>query len=396
MQLELFKAERLIRGVTSLITHSYFDPVDKTMKIGFNIPTEEAEGDYIHPTNAAEKLRYYLYNEIFPILIKEGFWDDLSISQKSVLIALSHLIGPHFLKSPKFENIYNALKRGDFVSVAPMLKPLDLQFTDDFMESTGIGKNYTLVEAATTNKYCKLWEVLENKIKGDLEYKFSKLYRDNEDGSSINMKLVPLYYKGLPHQISALKWLEDQITSVIKENIKSLNIVDLKVPYFSQRDNTVDPYQTCNVTSCAMVCSFYGIKPKDPSVQLEDEIEAYITKKYGEERRYYHDTLEKVLGEYGVEDKFLTNALFDDLRTNIRQGNPVIYSGKFTPSGHIIVIRGFDDNSQEWIVNDPYGEYFPSGYQNKSGEGLKYSYSLLRKVSYSRPNCWAHLIQGKK
>jgi C1A family cysteine protease len=65
----------------------------------------------------------------------------------------------------------------------------------------------------------------------------------------------------------------------------------------------------------------------------------------------------------------------DDIRTELNLGYPVILSGKFTKSGHYVLIVGFDDDSKNWIVNDPYGDW-NSGYVRKgglTGKALMYS-----------------------
>jgi GH24 family phage-related lysozyme (muramidase)/uncharacterized protein YvpB len=163
----------------------------------------------------------------------------------------------------------------------------------------------------------------------------------------------------------------------------------LDVPYLSQRDNVVRPHQTCNVTSCAMVIKYYypTITSKG---QLEDELSSKLISRYGSDAIYYHNNLVTILAEYGVKSVFNTNTSFEDVKRSLDNGHPVIYSGKFTRSGHIIVIRGYDDTG--FIVNDPYGEWFSTGYQNKSGAKLHYSYGLISRVSYSGKDAgWCHI-----
>jgi len=163
--------------------------------------------------------------------------------------------------------------------------------------------------------------------------------------------------------------------------------VNLNVPYLSQRDNEYRPSGTCNVTSVAMCLKYFGIQQtKKP--QLEDELFLKL-QKHGW-RRHYHDDLNKLFHLYGVDNTFYTECPWKRIKKHLAKGNPVIYSGRFTQYGHIIVIRGYDHKG--WWVNDPWGEYFASGYQNKSGANLHYSYGLLERLSYSGKNhTWAHL-----
>jgi uncharacterized protein YvpB len=177
---------------------------------------------------------------------------------------------------------------------------------------------------------------------------------------------------------------------IILDEIK--NPVKLPVPYFSQRDNALRPSQTCNVTCCAMVIEYFHPKKYTPKIgQLEDSLTLVATKLWGADSIYYHDKLVLLMAKYQVKSVFNTKTSFDDMKRSLDKGNPVIYSGRFTRSGHIIVLTGYDDNG--FIVNDPYGEWFSSGYfQHKPGNQKHYSYSLITSVSYSgTSHGWAHL-----
>lgn len=164
--------------------------------------------------------------------------------------------------------------------------------------------------------------------------------------------------------------------------------VRLPIPYFSQRDNAYRPSGTCNVTSVAMCLYYYGVRPKRQSHQLEDELFEEVTKRGWS--RHSHDHLRQLFNAYGMKGNFKMAAPWEEVKRHLANGDPVIYSGKFTKFGHIIVLRGYDEKG--WWVNDPWGEYFASGYRNKSGENLHYSYDLLRRLSYGgRDATWAHL-----
>jgi len=74
----------------------------------------------------------------------------------------------------------------------------------------------------------------------------------------------------------------------------------------------------------------------------------------------------------------------------------VIVHGYFTSFGYIVVIRGYDDTG--FLVNDPYGEWFSTGYDNsRSGERLHYSHDLIARTcsQESRGNpahIWLHTV----
>lgn len=170
--------------------------------------------------------------------------------------------------------------------------------------------------------------------------------------------------------------------------------VALKVPYLSQIDNPVDPHKTCNVTCCAMVLKYYEIPRRKPEIaQFEDELLSFL-----EERgwsRYEHNKLAAMLEDYGIDDRFTTTASWKEVKQHLDQGNPVICAGQFTGSGHIIVISGYDETG--FIVQDPNGEWFASGYVENSdaeperGANQHYSYGMMDRLA--GPSVWAHFVR---
>lgn len=164
---------------------------------------------------------------------------------------------------------------------------------------------------------------------------------------------------------------------------------DLRIPYFSQLDNLYNPTGSCNVTSLAMCLTYLGLRPKVPKVQLEDELYDYCLEK-GLSRHSPLD-LAKVVKNYGYKDDFQANARWADVKTWLLKGNPIVTHGYFTTFGHIVVIRGF--NQKGWIVNDPYGEWWETGYDtNASGERLTYSYEMMKRVCGKDGDLWIHYI----
>ena len=169
---------------------------------------------------------------------------------------------------------------------------------------------------------------------------------------------------------------------------------DLPVPYLSQLDNTYNPYGSCNVT-CVAMCLYYLGMPRRNGTQLEDELYLKL-EQMGRSRHNPYD-LKYLIETYpGYRDVFRENGGFADIRSAIDAGHPVIVHGYFTSSGHIVVIRGYDDAG--FLVNDPYGEWFASGYDtSRSGERLHYSLDLIARTcspeSRAQPsNIWMHTV----
>jgi uncharacterized protein YvpB len=172
--------------------------------------------------------------------------------------------------------------------------------------------------------------------------------------------------------------------------------VKLEVPYRSQMDNFNNPTGSCNVTCLAMCLAYLGISGKDSSIQLEDELYEY-TLSTGLSRHLPED-LAKVVIAYGAKDNFDEFATIDKIKQWLVKGNPIVIHGYFTSFGHIITLIGYDQNG--FIANDPYGEWFDSGYDcndpdgnNQKGKGLNYSYDMITRTCIGEDKSfWAHFI----
>lgn len=188
--------------------------------------------------------------------------------------------------------------------------------------------------------------------------------------------------------------LEKEYYYVFKKHIKILDNnftskeIQLQVPYLSQRDNLIDPYKTCNVTCVAMILSYYGFNKQDKNKQLEDILAQHLLDIGA--NRYSHEVLRKLIEEYNLKDNFTMNGDYNEMKKYLLEGKPLIISGKFTASGHIIVLTGFNDKG--FFVNDPYGNYM-SKYTDVNGKNLLYTYKDIYEVSYGGSvYSWCHFI----
>jgi hypothetical protein len=165
-------------------------------------------------------------------------------------------------------------------------------------------------------------------------------------------------------------------------------VMKLNVPFKSQLDNQLNPTGACNVTSIAMCLAYFGVEPQGVD-QLEDELFLYMQRK-GLSRHSPED-LARVVRDYGKKDDFTVWGTFERCRNHIAAGNPCVIHGYFTSFGHIIVLVGYDDKG--FIVHDPYGEWFSSGYRTDlSGEFLHYSYNLIQRTCIPDGQFWVHYI----
>jgi len=165
----------------------------------------------------------------------------------------------------------------------------------------------------------------------------------------------------------------------------------LKVPYLSQLDNATDAYGTCNVTCVAMCMAYYGYPIRNAEgEQLEDELNRYCYSN-GLDRHSPTD-LKKILEVYGYKDDFQFKGKWAAAKTHLLSGHPLIVHGYFTRGGHIIAIAGF--NEKGWVVNDPYGEWFQSGYDtSRSGAKLTYSYGMMDRLCSPDGDLWLHFVK---
>lgn len=168
----------------------------------------------------------------------------------------------------------------------------------------------------------------------------------------------------------------------------------LNIPYKSQLDNELNPRGACNVTSYAMVMQYLQIPRQSNEGQLEDELYQWMEDKGLS--RWDPEDLAQMGRSYGLKVDFNSRATLRDLRKAISEGYGCIIHGYFTSFGHIMVVRGYDDNG--FYVNDPYGEWFESGYRNdRSGENLFYSNQLVQSkcLPEGTDYLWLHKITQK-
>lgn len=169
----------------------------------------------------------------------------------------------------------------------------------------------------------------------------------------------------------------------------------LDVPFTAQAPfgNWADVRQDYGCEEAAILMAMYWVYGRDlPLEEAEKEIIAiseFEKEKYGD----FHDTSTldtlKVLKAYfGYENAFVKFDIdAEDIKAELARGNIVIVpidgtkvnNPYYTPPGpakHKIVIRGYDDHTQEFITNDP---------GTKRGEGYRYNYQILEEAIVDYP-----------
>ena len=157
--------------------------------------------------------------------------------------------------------------------------------------------------------------------------------------------------------------------------------VNLNVPYFSQRDNKIEPHRTCGATSAAMCLAYFKVPDFGSMQQFEDDVKNRFDS-LGLDHGSPND-IRRLIERFGLRDNLTLTGRISDITRALDAGEVCILHGYWTNAGHIIVIRGYTDNGA-FYVNDPEGEWFYGGYsRNKTsgpdtkGENKVYSRRLV-------------------
>ena len=201
-------------------------------------------------------------------------------------------------------------------------------------------------------------------------------------------------FKGLPHQLAATEWLDDQLTAEQREQFGEMFRADppekhepspspgvvanpLAVPYFAQLDNGPEGWRQCQTSSLAMCLAFLKV----PGIK-DDTDYLKVVQRYGDTTS--QQAHQQALKALGVRARFRQNMTAGDLLGELKAGLPVaigeLHHGPVSaPSGggHWITVIGFTPDGQ-WIVHDPYGEQdrVNGGWAKQgggSGRSLRYS-----------------------
>jgi hypothetical protein len=140
---------------------------------------------------------------------------------------------------------------------------------------------------------------------------------------------------------------------------------------YSQRNNAIKPFESCNVTSMVMALDYMGYQfPKGAHEQPEDNLHAFI------EANGKNPEIHAELSEYTNRwmgrkvTGFNTSRKINDILAELLAGRPVVISGTFPgyptkkaiPLGHIVCLVGAEWPGKDWIGHpesvlwdDPYG-----------------------------------------
>lgn len=161
--------------------------------------------------------------------------------------------------------------------------------------------------------------------------------------------------------------------------------------HLSQWDNQLYPGGSCNLTCAAMVLATLGLPgPKMGYARLADNLLAWADANGVD--RHTIEGIDYTLEKFGAKDRSSYTTKMSELKAHIKAGKLAIVHGNFTPSGHIVAVRGLDEEAGKWLINDPAGRWNNGYRDNSSGEAVWYDSAWFTKMIAPDGVVWAHLI----
>lgn len=176
-------------------------------------------------------------------------------------------------------------------------------------------------------------------------------------------------------------------------DIEDNSNIRLKVKFFPQTDNKVQPDRTCNSSVHASVLDF--LKPG--TITGDDQ---YIDWVFRMGDTTDHNVHTQLLKRFGIESQWRTNLDFNDLDNSLEKGYPIpigiVHRGMEsnpTGGGHIILVIG--KNKDGYVIHDPFGSILDNYTRNvQNGNGVIYNQKLLtnRWLLRKANNGWGRII----
>lgn len=214
----------------------------------------------------------------------------------------------------------------------------------------------------------KALEWLQTQITSSQLWSFARAYRNNEDGSTINLKSVMRYFSNLPHQIKALEDLEKSLgEKILKDFAKQWRSsppqsqeILLDVTWDSQINSRFpdQAYRMCFSSSVWMVASYSspGFKKKFP----KDDDYLNFMLDYGDTTNSTAHL--QALRDLGLKPVYAQDLNCDEAIKLLKQNKPlaigILHHGSHKypeGTGHWCVIRGINESQDTFYINDPYG-----------------------------------------
>jgi lysozyme len=362
-----------------------------------------ALGEKITQEEADELFEYQIKNGFFPALAKIPHYAAMSEEQVGALLSFAYNLGADFYGAEGFETISRRLrnKEWDLIPEAMLL------YRDPGTDVEAGLKRRRVAEGA-------LWS------KGSIKSTMAKQQIIALQNTLLKKEPLQSYQLSYNQKKEVPKGKGYQVISIVDEGVHSKVTLDygagvwyiynphwqlsssgsarpnsgapglrvLVVKYFSQRDSaTVHANRMCFSSSCAMAADYM----KPTAIQVAEQEDDYYMKnyvfKYGDTTN--PDAQIKALRELGISATFRKNLSLADIKSQIDKNIPapigILHHGHVSAprgGGHWICVIGYDDNTKQYIVHDPYGELdvVNGGYYGSTnGSNQRYSYANLNK-----------------
>ncbi len=216
---------------------------------------------------------------------------------------------------------------------------------------------------------------------------------------TINLLDVKKYYKEEPHQLEAvdflgglllktpaaeklgllvstdfleledeeLEWLQKQISKATLDKFATIwrKEFDFITPtYFSQRDNSIKPYVTCNSSSHAMLVDYYLRANGKPGLNSDEKYLQRVFSgrygRYGSNPSVSWDIQVNVCRSFGVLVKYSWDSKMDELIKELEKGVACVNiwhkgTNRSTRGGGHVILAVDYDPEKGVLVFDPFG-----------------------------------------
>lgn len=400
----------LIKRFEGCHLEAYADPLTKAepYTIGWGT-TKKKNGqpfklkETITQQEADELFEYQLSTSYLPQLSKIPFFAEMSEEQVGALLSFAYNLGANFYGSEGFETLSRRLRNKEW-NIVPEALLLYCNPGSDVEEglkrrrvaegalwSSGTAKKtmtkiqiIALQDTLLKKEPLQSYQLKPNEKREVQKGKGYAVLALVNEGSHSKVTLdygAGVWYIYNPH------WQTSK-TGSARPNESAPGSRILTVKYFPQRDSaTSHAHRMCFSSSCAMAADY--VKPS--AIQVSEQEDDYYMRTYV----FRHgDTTEAsaqiaALKDLGISATFRQNLSESDIKAQINKNIPVpigiLHHGRISaPSGggHWVCVIGYDDNTKEYIVNDPYGELDLVGggyYGSTNGFRMRYSYLDLNR-----------------
>lgn len=175
---------------------------------------------------------------------------------------------------------------------------------------------------------------------------------------------------------------------------------------FSQRDNAVRPSGSCNFTMAANALDCLGVdilpqfwerysnlhQPEDILTEFSESPESlsrfkkqhswFDPEKSESRPRHFSEHVAWIVNHCtGQKVAHWSERTFSQVTTALKSAQPVGIGGKFTSSGHFILLKGITPDNSYFYADDSWGDYFTS-YRDRSTHNLFYLAASVKQL------CW--------